>query len=67
MMPLPSHEQGVKKNMSGMSGQERGMDEGYLVAINKRIAYHQRELRDCLEKRDAIIRYYNGDNSVANN
>ena len=66
-MPLPSHEQGVKGDMSGMSGQERVMDEGYLVAINKRVTYHQRELRDCLEKRDAIIRYYKGGNGVANN
>ena len=58
---------GLRENVTLVTLVRGVMDEGYLVAINKRIAYHQRELRDCLEKRDAIIRYYNGDNSVANN
>ena len=34
------------------------------LAINKRIAYHLRELSECLKKRDELIRHYTGGNGM---
>ena len=37
---------------------ETMIEEDKYSAINKRIAYHQKELMECLKKRDALIQYY---------